>query len=408
MSTCLYLDTARLGQMCGEAQRADRDFARLAGEEAGSLYYDLFLRAGFYSLSPTLRSRYPGLSDWSGVPSLKSRIKIALGLPRTRPLLLASRSAVLVRLACRALCRRCENVLVTDMLWPAYRAILEDECRRQQRTLTTIPLEHAILRDRIGETELVDRALECYSGENCDGLFLSAVTCRGVRLPVPELVAAVSQVRRPGFVAVDAAQAVNHMPLGLTAPHCDFLIAGCHKWLRAYHPMGLGFCCRGTADRVLAEVSRDMAERGQLDDPLLRFTWELENDLCDSFSETVNIAPLFTTAAAVSRLWHSPRGRIEEFDRQLTNTDRVAEIAESSGWQPVRPAIPMRSGILLLQAKRRLRPALHRQTPCVSPFGIADSRCRRTSAGLIRTSFLADTLSPPGLNQLRSALGRCA
>ena len=106
MSTCLYLDTARLGQMCPEAQRADRDFARLAGEEAGSLYYDHFLRSGFFSLPPSLRSRYPGLSDWSGVPSLKSRIKIALGLPRARPLLLANRSAVLVRLACRRLCRR--------------------------------------------------------------------------------------------------------------------------------------------------------------------------------------------------------------------------------------------------------------------------------------------------------------
>ena len=81
MSTCLYLDTARLGQMCPEAQRADRDFARLAGEEAGSLYYDLFLRAGFFSLPPSLRSRYPGLADWSGVPALKSRIKTALGLP---------------------------------------------------------------------------------------------------------------------------------------------------------------------------------------------------------------------------------------------------------------------------------------------------------------------------------------
>ena len=108
----LYLDTARLGQMCPEAQAADRDFARLAGEEAGSLYYDLFLRGGFYSLPPTLRSRYAGLADWSGVAALKSRIKTALGLPTARPLLLAGRSAALVRLACRALCRQCDNVLV--------------------------------------------------------------------------------------------------------------------------------------------------------------------------------------------------------------------------------------------------------------------------------------------------------
>ncbi len=407
MSTCLYLDTARLGQMCPEAQRADRDFAQLAGEEAGSLYYDDFLRSGFFSLPPPLRGRYPGLTDWSGVPSLKSRIKIALGLPRRRPLLLANRSAVLVRLACRALCRRCENILVTDMLWPAYRAVLEDECRRQRRTVTTVRLEQAILRDGISQTELIDSVLEAYSHNNCDGLCLSAVTCRGVRLPVPELVTAVSRVRQPTFVVADAAQAVNHMPLGLTAPHCDFLVAGCHKWLRAYHPMGLGFSGRPRADRVLAEVSQEMAEQGQLDDPLLSFTWELENGRCEAFSETVNLAPLFTTAAAIARLWHSRHGRSQEFDRQIANTDRVAELTDATTWQPVRPDQSMRSGILLLQAKAKdartappdtLRDRFRRQGIAISAY----------EGGLVRASLLAGTLSPPMLSTVRSALGRCA
>jgi len=407
MSTCLYLDTARLGQMCPEAQRADRDFARLAGEEAGSLYYDLFLRAGFFSLPPSLRSRYPGLADWSGVPSLKNRIKTALGLPRSRPMLLANRSALLVRLACRALCRRCENVLVTDMLWPAYRAILEDECRQQRRTLTTLPIQRAVLRDRIDQAELTDRLLECYARENCDGLFVSAVTCHGVKLPIPEIVSAASRVHQPKFVVVDAAQAVNHIPLRSTAPHCDFLVAGCHKWLRAYHPMGLGFCCRPEADSIVGEVSREMTERGQLDDPLLQFTWELETGRCETFSETVNLAPLFTAAAAVSRIWQSPLGRNQAFDRQLANTDRVEEVTDGTGWQPVRPESSMRSGILLLQAKRR-------ETRSAPPDALRftfRSRGLAVSAyvgGLIRTSFLADTLPSPRLRLLRSALQRCA
>jgi len=407
MSTCLYLDTARLGQMCPEAQRADRDFARLAGEEAGSLYYDDFLRSGFFSLPPSLRRRYPGLADWSGVAALKSRIKTALGLPRARPLLLANRSAVLVRLACRSLYHRCENVLVTDMLWPAYRAILEDECRQQRRTLTTVPIQSAILNDHIDQVELVDRLLEAYAGENCDGLFLSAVTCHGVRLPISEIVPAASRVRRPGFVVVDAAQAVSHTPLSTTAPHCDFLVAGCHKWLRAYHPMGLGFCCRPTADSVVATVGREMAERGQLDDPLLSFTSELENGRCKAFSETVNLAPLFTSAAAVSRLWHSPHGRLQEFDRQIANTDRVAELTEATTWQTVRPHQSMRSGILLLQAKAKdartappdtLRDRFRRQGIAVSAY----------DGGLVRASLLSHALSPPKLHQVRSALGRCA
>ena len=310
MATCLYLDTARLGQMCPEAQRADRDFARLAGEEAGSPYYDHFLRAGFYSLPPSIRSRYSGLRDWSGVASLKNRIKTALGLSADRPLLLANRSAVLVRLACRALYRRCENVLVTDMLWPAYRAILEDECQRQRRTLTTVPLKDAILRDRMGQMELIDHVLDRYSRESCDGLFLSAVTCQGVRLPIPELVAAMRSIQRPRFVVVDAAQAVNHVPLHLANSSCDFLIAGCHKWLRAYHPMGIGICSHSATDSTVAQVPSEMTGSRDHDDPLLRFTRELENQCCHAFDETVNLAPLFTAAAAVGRIWHSSVGRV--------------------------------------------------------------------------------------------------
>jgi len=102
-------------------------------------------------------------------------------------------------------------VLVSDMLWPAYRAVLDDECRRRGRTITTVPLERAILRDRIGRAELIDRVLDAYSREDCDGLFLSAVTCRGVRMPVPELVAAVSQTwAAPPFQGVSAEKRLDY------------------------------------------------------------------------------------------------------------------------------------------------------------------------------------------------------
>jgi hypothetical protein len=293
------------------------------------------------------------------------------------------------------------------MLWPAYRAILEDECRRQRRTLTTLRLQGPILRDRIGQAELVDRFLKCYARENCDGLFLTAVTYHGVKFPIPEIVPTVSRVSKPKFVLVDAAQAVNHTPLRVTAPHCDFLVAGCHKWLRAYHPMGLGFCCHPRADSVMADVSREMTERDQLDDPLLSFTSELENDHCEAFSETVNLAPLFTAAAAVSRIWRSPLGRNEAFDLQLANAKRVAEVADLAGWQPVRPAVPMQSGILLLQAKRsETRSA--RPDALRSAFRNLGLAVSAYAGGLIRTSFLADKLSSTGLRRVCSALQQCA
>ena len=62
----LYLDTARLGQMCPEAQAADRDFARLAGEEGCSLYFEEFLRCGFTVLGAASRRRFAGLAAWAG------------------------------------------------------------------------------------------------------------------------------------------------------------------------------------------------------------------------------------------------------------------------------------------------------------------------------------------------------
>ena len=57
MHTRLYLDTARLGRMCPEAQAADRDFARLASEEGCSLYFEHFLRWGYTALPPSLARR---------------------------------------------------------------------------------------------------------------------------------------------------------------------------------------------------------------------------------------------------------------------------------------------------------------------------------------------------------------
>jgi len=280
--------------------------------------------------------------------------------------------------------------------------VLDDECRRRGRTITTVPLERAILRDRIGRAELIDRVLDAYSREDCDGLFLSAVTCRGVRMPVPELVAAVSRTRAPGFVAVDAAQAVNHTLLGPLRGHCDFLIAGCHKWLRAYHPMGLGYCGRAATDGVLADARREVTEQGQLDDPLLRFTWQLENDCCDRFSETVNLAPLFTASAAIARLWHARRGRTEQFTRQLDNTDRVAALTDATAWQPLRPDASLRSGILLLQAKS--------EEARTAPPDVLRERFRRKGiavsiyeGGIVRQSLLSPPLHTRQLVQLRSA-----
>jgi selenocysteine lyase/cysteine desulfurase len=407
MGIPIYLDTARLGQMCRKAQAADHDFARLAGEEGCSLYFEQFLRLGYDYLPRSSRRRFTGLSDWSGVAALKARLKRLLEISQERQVFLANRSAQLVRLAARLLCHKCENILVTDMFWPAYRDILAAECRRTSTSLTTVPVRQTILRDRISRQELIDFLASQYYSEHCDGLFLSEVTFEGIRIPVRHVVQTINARRPPRFVVVDAAQALNHVPLRLDREYCDFLVAGSHKWLRAYQPMGFGFCCRQHSEALVVDTSRRMIAERQLDDPLLRFTQELEAAAVEPFSETVNVGPLFTATAAAGRALNTSLYKRSQFTAQRRNADRLALGAYHAGWRLVRPKSEFRTGILLLEARSRST----REAPIDQlriAFRQAGVALTAYDGGLIRTSFLSQPLKATHLDRIRSALHRCA
>jgi hypothetical protein len=400
MSTLLYLDTARLGRMCPEAQAADHDFARLAGEEGCSLYFEQFLRFGFTALPPSLARQYPGLSFWAGVTAFKNDLKTAICLPRQRQVLIANRSAQLVRLAARLLCQRCENILVTDMEWPAYVQALTAECQRKGRVLTTVPMRVAILRDTISQDEAIDQLLNNYRQHNCDGVFLSAVTYQGVQLPIRQFVQSLQPREKPRFVVVDGAQALNHVPLGLADEYCDLLLAGCHKWLRAYHPLGLAFCCRQSTERLIASTLAETQARGEIDDPMLTFTNQLETNSTERYSETVNLLPMFTAAAAVRRMLYSAKAKREELALQMTNANNVADRAAKTSWHTIRPTLPMQSGVLLLESKVSQAPAnIARQR-----FFAAGVALTTYDGGVLRTSLPDWPLLATDLKWLQWAL----
>lgn len=403
----LYLDTARLGCMCPEAQAADHDFARLASEEGCSLYFEQFLRWGYSSLPPSLGRCYPALSFWAGVTAFKRDLKTVLAIDRRRQVLVANRSAQLVRLAARLLCLRCENILVTDLDWPAYMASLEAECRRTDRVLTTVPIRQAVFRDRITKEELVSWLAGYYQQQNCDGLFLSAVTYQGVRMPIQEIVEAIGPASQPRFVVVDGAQALNHVPLRQTAESCDLLLTGCHKWLRAYHPLGLAFCCRARSEKFINSVCHEMFLGGELDDALLSFTMQLEGEKLERFSETVNLVPMFTAAAAVRAMIRSDRTKHAELAAQIDNVEKVAEQSNTSGWHPLQPSNPMHTGILLLEATdRQARVApIDRLRERFLASGVA---LTAYDGGFVRASLPDRPMSPHDHAILRSALSRCA
>jgi selenocysteine lyase/cysteine desulfurase len=262
--------------MSPRAQAAHRDYARLAGAEGGSLFFERFLRRGVDADPATVEKRYPGLAGWRGVGSLKHALRSLAGGHPDLPVLVANRSAQLMKLAARLLFHPCRNVLVTDLGWPAYHAVLEAEARRAGRCVTTVPVLQDILEARVGEDELVERLRAEFLRRGCDGLFLTAVSNRGIRLPIERVVRAIEAAVEVRFVVLDGAQDFCHVSADLRNEYCDLYLAGSHKWLRAYHPMGLGFYGHRRSRSYIETVLAHLLGNGELDDPLLSFSGQLE------------------------------------------------------------------------------------------------------------------------------------
>ncbi|MBX9578871.1 MAG: aminotransferase class V-fold PLP-dependent enzyme [Gemmataceae bacterium] len=348
----LYLDTARLGRMSPRAQQAQRDFALMAGRDGGSVRFERLLRAGVEAVPAAVADQYPGLAAWRGVGPLKASLRALAGGRPDLPVLLATRSAALMRLAARLLFHPCRNVLVTDLGWPAYHAILEAERVRTGRRVTTVPLLRRLLDGRLSEDEAVEVVRAAYLREGCDGLFLTAVSNLGVRLPIERVVRSLEAAGAVRFVVIDGAQDFCHAPADLRNDYGDLYLAGSHKWLGAYHPMGLGFYGRPRSRSFIETVLALLVAGGGLDDPLLRFSTQLEDDALDGTTETVGLAPVFACQGAVADALAGPRPPADVLPSRLANSDAAADVAAASGWTPHRPRADFRSGILLLDPER--------------------------------------------------------
>lgn len=342
--TRLYLDTAKLGRLVPAARRASECFARLAADEGGSPFFDAFLTAGAGDWSPVDRERYPGLAGWRGVAGLKDSLRRLTGVRSDLPVLIAHRSAQLMTLTARLMFGPCRNVLVTDLGWPGWHDILTETAKRRERRVTMVAVRDGVLRHGWDEDEVVGVIRECYRQSGCDGLFLSAVSNLGARLPVDRITREVTAVREPWFVAVDGSQELNHLPTDLGGEHCDLYLAGCHKWLGAVHPLALAVYGRAKSREMIDTRLATLTEEGVIDDPLLRLTMRLESGRPDSQAETVALLPLFTAHGAVEDATTCPV--VEPAD-----PSEVADLAADVGWLPLLPQQSLRSSILLLQAK---------------------------------------------------------
>jgi hypothetical protein len=166
--------------------------------------------------------------------------------------------------------------------------------------------------------------------------------------------------------------------------------------------MGLGFYGRRRSRFLIETLLGKLIAEGELDDPLLRFSTQLECNALDERTETVNLGCLFSCQGAVADAGESGVPS-QCLPRRLESLETATKVAAASGWRPLLPPPAFRTGILLLQAervkKRESTAAELRQA--FSERGIA---LTAYDGGFVRLSMPAEAWRPGELDHLRVAL----
>ena len=399
MERSLYLDTARLGRMTPSAQQANVEFTRFAADKVCPPYFEDFLAHGAGACPNDFRVQFPALGKWSGIAGLKSRLRELAHSPTDLPVLLANRSAQLMKFAARWLFRRCDNVLIADASWPAYQDILECECRRADSRVSSVAIHDSILFQQVTADEVVAVVESAFATKKCDGLFLPAITHDGIRLPITRIVKTLESKHGSIPVVIDGAQDFCHTSSTLNTEHCDLYLAGCHKWLGGYYPMGLAFYGRRRSAEFVENVLQQLLSDGELDDPLLRFSSQLETGSLDGSTETVNLGSLFSCFGASL---DATEERESVFQERRANAEAVVDLSQETDWRLVSPSPELQSAVVMLEATdsparelpaKTLRTAFEQEGLSLSAY----------QGGRIRLSMPEKPLSESQLNQIQAA-----
>ena len=293
---------------------------------------------------------------------------------------------------------------MTDLGWPPYRDLVEGEAKRTGRLITSMQARDIVCDPRTAEDDVVDAVFNKYLDAGCDGLFLTAVSHLGFRLPVERIVRTIEAARPLRFVVVDGAQDFCHATADLRNEYCDLYLTGCHKWLQGFHPMGLGFYGRQRSRGRIETLLAHLLSTGEIDDPLLRFTTQLESASLDGDTETVNLIPLFTCQGAAADALDSYSPLPIALRQRQENLALAVSLAQSRGWHSILPAEPFRTGILLLQADRETT-----RSRAATDLRGGSSRMKRPALtayddGIVRLSMPAVPWRVQEIDRLGSAL----
>lgn len=315
------------------------------------MYSEGFLRDGSSAWPKVLLDEYPAFQSWEGVESFQGKLAEHFGIASAQDVFLANRSAQLVRMAARLMFRTCRNVLTSDLNWPHWQAIITDEAARSGQRVTLAFARDSVFNVRLTATELNNRLETAFFANDCDGLFLPAVNNLGVRLPLSRLLSNLQSSGKLRFSMIDAAQSFCHLPQPSPATLADVTIAGCHKWLCGSLPLGFAVCGRPlVAEQLRAILKTSATGLNDLGDPLLRFSQQLCSRSTDKYSETVNIAPMFSANAAIRESRTGLPALREQASSQRTNMDLIQQAAEGTSWTIVAVDTSLQSGIVLMRS----------------------------------------------------------
>ena len=346
MAPLLYLDTARLGQTLPAARDAQIDFVRLTAEEPSTLYFEEFLKHGYDAWPDSYQDRFPDLKPWTRVGGLKQSLRQLAGAPYEWNVLLASRSLSLVQLAARSMFQVCRNVLTTDLSWPTYQDAVTRQAFASGGRVTTVPLRNAIFHLRWTADDVTSFLARAYADNHCDGLFLPAVDHLGIRVPIRAIVERIRRISQLQFVLIDAAQAFCHVPIDESVAVADFVVTGCHKWMRAGQPMGIGLFGQHHSRPLITNTLHKLSHTGSDLDPLLQFTEQIAGSVLNGHSETVNLSPLFSCSAAGKT--HTENVPFFEAGEHKSHSNCILGVpVELDHWHPVQPHQTLRSRITL-------------------------------------------------------------
>jgi hypothetical protein len=168
--------------------------------------------------------------------------------------------------------------------------------------------------------------------------------------------------------------------------------------------MGIALLPRSHSVDGICRVAQRLSRESAIDDPLLAFTQQLKSQTLQRFSETVNLASLFTCRAAIADSVASPEAISRALRVRIANADRVRTLAATCSWR-VLPRL-LSTGIVMLQSSC---PLVRRADPnWVREFFAGLSISLSTyESGVVRMAMPAEPLTQGQLDLLRWALKWC-